>query len=125
MQMRDLNMSGAVRSIKNIYQLDQQIEAEAISFIQKYVTNHCFHKITFLELLPMIAQRVLKLLLIDVSKDFRPLSYKLLENLYTKISLPNFTGMTTHGCYLRSSSGGYIAVKKEARRVRKQPAHIS
>jgi tRNA(Ile)-lysidine synthase len=120
LQMRDFNISGAIHSIKNFHKIDQQIELAATFFIKQHVVSRCFHKTAFLELLPMIAQRVLKLLLIDVSQNFDPLSYKLLENLYNKIALPNFVGTTVHGCYVRYSSGNYISFKKEKRPYNKQ-----
>ncbi|MDR2464607.1 MAG: tRNA lysidine(34) synthetase TilS [Holosporales bacterium] len=112
-QMCDLNIPGAVRSIQNLHQIDQQIESAAISFIDKYVADYCFHKNDFLSLMPMVAHRVLKILLVCKSQNFSPVSYKVLENLYNNITLNSFAGITSHGCWIRCVKTNYIAVEKE------------
>jgi tRNA(Ile)-lysidine synthase len=116
-QHPEINIGGIARAVENLRKIEEQIEEAALAFIEKSVVDGCFLKEDFLRLMPMIAQSVLKFLLVDISDKRAPCSSRIVEELYNKVISADFTGATAYGCVIRHVRTNRIAVKKEMRPV--------
>lgn len=111
----DFDVCHMARSAQNLQKIEEQVEAAAREFIKTSVDGATFSKQKLLQLMPIVAQAVLRLLLDAVVHRKTPSSYRVTEELYDKIKEPFFVGTTVYGCWIRRMQGGMLTIAKEAR----------
>jgi tRNA(Ile)-lysidine synthase len=115
-QNSDFDVCHMAQSAKNLQKIEAQVEEAAHEFIRRSVYGATFSKQKFLQLMPIVAQAVLRLLLEEVAPRKASSSYRVMEELYDKIKDPSFSGTTVYGCWIRRTRGNMLAITREDRR---------
>jgi tRNA(Ile)-lysidine synthase len=115
-QNSDINVCNMAQSARFLQQIEMQIEASARAFLNENLLESSFPRKAFFELMPIVAQTVLKLLVYSVTKKKQLCSFGACENAYRRLSNADFVAMTVSGCLIRRVKSGRIAVTQEKQR---------
>jgi tRNA(Ile)-lysidine synthase len=122
-QNREINVCNMAKSAQNLQNIETQIEEAAQKFISANVIALSFPNQKFLELMPVVAQTVLKLLINKVRNNALPCSYRVVEKIYDQVKDANFLATTANGCLIRRANAGMITILREGQRKRDKGAN--